>query len=392
MSDGMIEATASEFAFTIELAGAELIAQPMQTLRSQTELTEATDGTSPSRQSPQSTELPEACQRLSPTVGVPRATKTRRKVQPQATQVALTIGASPAAEIQEAKYHTLPQSATPPVTELGGPTENAHHFGSAAQTETGEGRSMIDTQCRTALVGEINVVKRRYDDLRRARQRLELQAMATCRSYLGGDKEAGAKLYRLPTVEISAWLAPYVAAMEPLDAAISEQEKLLTKLGKQLPVIEWAGDVAGLSPRFLAMIVGECGVGPGEYRTVSALWKRMGLAVIGGERQRRVTGDAAIEHGYVARRRSLMWNIGESIIKQQVRKGDDETRHAIGPYGQVYLDRKVYEATKTDKPIIAHNRAKRYMEKRLLRELWRAWRRACSISETDTLTPASEVI
>jgi len=169
-----------------------------------------------------------------------------------------------------------------------------------------------------------------------------------------------------------------------LDAAIADQAKFLDKAGKKLPVIDWCNDISGLSPRFLAMIVGECGIGPGEFRSVSALWKRMGMAVINGERQRRVMGDAALEHGYVARRRSLMWNIGESIIKQQVRnpKGDDGKPLgdpiAIGEYGQLYLDRKAYEATKADKPIIIHARAKRYMEKRLLRELWKAWRRGQS--------------
>ncbi len=102
----------------------------------------------------------------------------------------------------------------------------------------------------------------------------------------------------------------------------------------------------------------------------------MGMAVIGGERQRRVAGEGAIEHGYVARRRSLMWNIGECLIKAQVRKdpADETKRIAIGSYGQVYLDRKAYEQTRTESLALAHNRAKRYMEKRLLRELWKAWR------------------
>lgn len=232
-----------------------------------------------------------------------------------------------------------------------------------------------------AIISETVAYYQRYVDLRRARQRLELQAIATCRNICGGDKAEGMKLYKKPTPAVEIWLDPYTLAMSPLDARIKEQEKHLSKLGNQMPVREWMESVSGLSPRFLAMIVGEAGNEPGAFKSVSALWKRMGLAVIDGERQRRVTGDAAIIHGYVARRRSLMWNIGESIIKQQVRnpKGDDGKPlgdpQAIGYYGAVYLERKAYELTKTDKPIIAHNRAKRYMEKRLLRELWKAWRK-----------------
>ena len=334
-------------------------------------------------------ELTEARELLPSSGHAPRSIEKRARPQPQAITAVPTNEILPAAEIQGADCDSAPKAGVPPETALGGLLRFDDHTGRAAQAD--EGRPCIDNQPAHALVGEINVMKRRYDDLRRARQRLELQAMSTCRSYLSGDKEQGAKLYRSPTAEIQAWLAPYMEAMGPLDLAIKAQEKLLTKLGKQLPVIEWANGIAGLSPRFLALIVGECGIGPGEYRTVSALWKRMGLAVIGGERQRRVTGDAAIEHGYVARRRSLMWNIGESIIKQQVRKCDDDVRMAIGDYGRIYLERKVYEATKTDRPIIAHNRAKRYMEKRLLRELWRAWRRASCATQTKQTPPAAEV-
>jgi hypothetical protein len=222
------------------------------------------------------------------------------------------------------------------------------------------------------LVAELTVLKRRYDALRSAKQRLLLQALATCRSYAGGDKELGAKLYRDPPPELAAWLVPYSAAMAPLDVAIAEQEKLLTKLGKQLPVWDWAAPILGLSSRFLAMVVAEAGTGPGDYRTPSALWKRMGLAVIDGQRQRKVAGEGAIEQGYVGRRRALLWNIGESIIRKQVRKGGV----AIGELGQLYLDRKAYEAERAERPIVAHNRAKRYVEKRLLRELWKAWRAA----------------
>jgi hypothetical protein len=138
--------------------------------------------------------------------------------------------------------------------------------------------------------------------------------------------------------------------------------------------------VSGLGDFSLAGIIGECGGhAPGDFRSPAALWKRMGLAVIGDGRQRRVAGDAALEHGYSPTRRSLMWTVGECIIKAQVRaeKDADGTRtgsRAIGPYGALYLERKAYEAERVETAAHAHNRAKRYTEKRLLRDLWRAWR------------------
>lgn len=259
-----------------------------------------------------------------------------------------------------------------------------------------QGQKGNDTQGLVALVGEITAVYRRYEDLRRARQRIELQAIATCRNVCGGDKTEGMKLYKSPTPQVVVWLTPYEAAMAPLTDAIKAQEKLLTKLGKQLPVAAWADTVPGLSHRFLAAIVGECGIGPGEFKSVSALWKRMGMAVIGGERQRRVTGDAALEHGYVARRRALMWNIGDQVaVRQGVRNPKDDDGKptgavAINPWGALYLERKAYELARECTPMHSHNRAKRYVEKRLLRELWKAWRRANLGSDTGIESPAAE--
>jgi hypothetical protein len=109
------------------------------------------------------------------------------------------------------------------------------------------------------------------------------------------------------------------------------------------------------------------------------VWKRMGMAVIDGGRQRRVAGDAALLHGYSPARRSIMWNIGACLIKAQVRSAKDEEGNklastAIGPYGQLYIDRKAMEAERVDSAAHAHNRAQRYVEKRLLRDMWKAWR------------------
>lgn len=350
----------------------------------------------------------------------------------EANLLTATKPPSPLDPIPEARSRTPSIQGMPRDTELAGQILGDDHKKSASQTPlpghasaanqtaivgqnlSDEGLFCPDTQTSSALIGEITALHRRYEDLRRAKQRVELQAMAMCRVVAGGDKVEGAKLYRAPTPQLSAWLIPYHAAMEPLNTSIAENEKLLEKLGKKLPVVDWAKGVSGLSFRFLTMIVGECAIAPGEYRSSAALWKRMGMAVIGSERQRRVTGDAAVAHGYVARRRSLMWNIGNSILKQQIRSEKNEksakiegTDFAKGPLGEAYLARKAYlreknEAGgfaeraaqiakdakrfgKTPHPtnlegrltrIHIHNDAKRYMEKRLLRELWKAWRHA----------------
>ncbi len=225
---------------------------------------------------------------------------------------------------------------------------------------------------------------RRRWDLIRARQRLELQAQAVCRRLNDGDKAKAAKLWAAvkkdETHELRAWLGPWLMAMQPLLDEQGKTEKYLAKLVKRLPVYEWVKGVSGLGDVSFSAIVGECAAPVGEYKSPSAVWKRMGLAVINGERQRRVAGEAAIEHGYNAERRAIMWNIGDGLIKAQVRQvkdaegNDTGERLTLGEYGALYLERKAYEATRVETAAHAHNRAKRYMEKRLLKNLWRAWR------------------
>ena len=128
----------------------------------------------------------------------------------------------------------------------------------------------------------------------------------------------------------------------------------------------------------------------------------MGMAVMpDGKRQRKVEGVAALAHGYSPGRRSVMWNIGDCMVK------------AGGPWRELYDQRKAYEiATQAANGITVcpsakipkknpeafmsaghvHNRAKRYIEKRFLRSLWSAWRQATSALQTSHAAPASEVL
>jgi hypothetical protein len=130
----------------------------------------------------------------------------------------------------------------------------------------------------------------------------------------------------------------------------------------------------------------------------------MGLAVMDGVRQgglKKGSGaEAWIEHGYNPKRRSQVWNIGDAMIKAQVRKvkddADDDSgeRVALGEYGQAYLDSKLkYLEREGITPMHAHRMAQRYIEKRLLKNLWQAWRRATRAVSEGTLArmPADEI-
>jgi hypothetical protein len=183
-------------------------------------------------------------------------------------------------------------------------------------------------------------------------------------------------------------IAASIEARKPFDKIEAVTTKRMEELARQLPVwVEWGADVRGFGARSLAVIVGEAG-DLSNYPKKGHLWKRMGLAVIDGVRQgglaKTAGAEAWIEHGYNRERRSRMFVIGDTLVK-----GGDE-------YRAVYLARKEYERSRATAAglIVApaakipakrkdefisdghiHRMAQRYMEKRLLRDLWQAWNR-----------------
>lgn len=177
---------------------------------------------------------------------------------------------------------------------------------------------------------------------------------------------------------------------KPLSSEEENVTRAMEKLAKTLPVWSaWAKEVKGLGARSLAVIVGEAGDIGSYDKGEAGVWKRLGLAVIDGKRQGNAGkgADAATwqRHGYSPVRRAAMYVIGDCLIKQQ------------GRYREIYLARKAIEAAKAEAAGLRvlpaakikkseaagciskkhiHFRAQRYMEKRLLRHLLRAWRRA----------------
>ena len=208
----------------------------------------------------------------------------------------------------------------------------------------------------------------------RAEKSLILQGKALCRSWTKGDKAKAGELFDaaadgkdVPLALVIA-LMPFLASIERFRPERATLEKELQKLAKSLPVWSWVVEQKGFGPLNLAAIVGESG-DVGSYRNPSCLWKRMGLAVIGDIRQRRMSdADAAIAHGYNPSRRAVAYLLGECLIK-----GNGE-----GKYRTLYLVRKEIEAAREDvkTKAHAHNRSARYMTKRVLRDLWSAWRAA----------------
>lgn len=240
----------------------------------------------------------------------------------------------------------------------------------------------------------------------RAEKSLVLQAKALLRGIENGDKDkanatfdAAFKPFALkrpngdPAELMIAAVGPErgFALMPMLQsiAYIARQretiEKRLQERAKELPIYEWTAGIHGFGAMTLASIVGEAG-DVGGYKSVSAFWKRMGLAVIGGQRQRKIAdAELALEHGYSPQRRAVSYLLGQWLIMAGEKN----------PYRSVYEDRKAYELPRCEAiaadPELkkkysrtgkyapkahANNRAARYMVKRVLRDLYGAWRRS----------------
>lgn len=272
------------------------------------------------------------------------------------------------------------------------------------------GHSSSDTRLPfSALIDEAREQWKRRQMWHRAEKSLTLQAKAFCRRlafvHLRQTQAAFAQLPELKqralvvkeseTVYGSAngdgkhpcapdafmAMTPLLGARNVIETSRKQVEKrgrtLMESLLDFLPnVRKFVEETRGFGLLSLFGIVGEAG-DLANYANPAKLWKRMGLAVIDGKRQRRVAGAEAILHGYNPARRSLVWTIGDSIIK------------AGGPLKAVYNTRKELELTRVATKMHAHNRAKRYMEKRLLLLLWRAWRdRPHAVTHLDCVAPS----
>lgn len=192
-------------------------------------------------------------------------------------------------------------------------------------------------------------------------------------------------------------------ACESFDKSETDIEKTLKKLVHGLPVWQtWAKNVIGLSELGVATIVGEAG-DLSNYPKKGHLYKRMGVALVDDIRQGGLPRDAPaaawIEHGYNRERRARLYGfIGVPLIKCTAQPATD-TRKArdASPYREAYDKRKLYEIAKVEaagmtvKPaseipkaeadryvseMCIHRRSQRYMEQRLLKHLWQAWKRA----------------
>lgn len=249
---------------------------------------------------------------------------------------------------------------------------NSNPRSDAEDSEVGQYKSAahVRTADLAPIIAELREQWRRRQAWHRAEKSLTLQAKSLCRRLVGGDKTEAERLFKaalgkgehqLADVALGA-IFPLTNAKMAVEKDRKVVEKRLALLAAQLPAAGWVDTVRGFGIASLAAIIGETG-DLDAYSNPAKVWKRMGLAVMpDGTRQRRVTGADAVEHGYSPGRRSIAWNVGANLLK------------AGGPYKALYDARKTLELARVESKGHAHARAQRYMEKRLLRDLWAAWK------------------
>lgn len=164
--------------------------------------------------------------------------------------------------------------------------------------------------------------------------------------------------------ETSRQLIPYLSAYNLLNNARLDVEKRMVKTVIKLPVYHWIKSICGLGPLGIACIIAETG-DLANYSSVNKLYMRLGLGVINGEGQRRCTGEKALLHRFNPERRATSWTVADSLLRQ---KGKNI-------YYDIYANRKEYEKERNPEiaNIYAHKRAKRYAEKKMIKDLYRNW-------------------
>jgi hypothetical protein len=201
------------------------------------------------------------------------------------------------------------------------------------------------------------------DETTREKQRKAAQALVTA-----ARKDKEMDLPPDDAAVLKALVAGTDEALRPFETIEENCLKQMEKLVRQIPGYGFMLATKGFGPRSFARIIGE--TGPlHRYANPAKVWKRLGLAVIGGERQRKHSdAELALIHGYNPARRSVSWVAFDSLLKAQ---GQGET---AGPYRQFYDHAKARYLEREWTKLHAHRAAARYSEKKLLRDLWKSWR------------------
>lgn len=171
---------------------------------------------------------------------------------------------------------------------------------------------------------------------------------------------------------VSGLVANSRIARDGFDDFLKGIESEMCKLAAQLGPAKWIAGIRGVGLKSLATIIGEAG-DLLNYPNPAKLWKRLGLAPFNGKmpstwrfgKEGKLSAEQWSELGYSPRRRSVMYVIGECIVKQN-----------DGAYRARYDEAKLKAAASHPdwSKGRCHNHGMLLATKRLVLDLWKEWR------------------
>ncbi len=271
------------------------------------------------------------------------------------------------------------QTATSDQAADGGEKNAANEFASASicrqlqelqrrKAATLKSRIMIDNQLAALVSTELGYHAGMEESERKG---LRAKAEQLIKAIDGGDEwDAG---YEAVYHGVSAIVQSTRIARNGFDTFLSGIEKEMIRLAKQLPTAKWIDDTdrRGFGILSLATVIGETG-DLALYANPAKVWKRLGLAPFQGKmpstwrkgKEGKLSAEQWTEIGYSPRRRSIMFVVGENIVKQNkgsYRKRYDEAKAAAHVNHPDWSDGR------------CHWHGMLLATKRLVRDLWKAW-------------------
>ncbi len=246
------------------------------------------------------------------------------------------------------------------------------------------------------LINELRDGWREHIGLERAvigiKQRIgaDARAIAYARAKADGTLPPRGFPKVLPEDEASARQkrARLCGVLEALEKLDKEVDKGLRKLAARLPVASFCDRVPGFAIGSLAGIIGHAG-NLGAYHSEAALWKRLGVGIVDGKIQKRppkgCTWEDAMRIGYSTERRAFVHTLGENLVRAaspewkgayDARKAYEIARFEAAGKKVIPAARMPTTAAKREGYVSAghvHKRALRYIEKKMIRKLYRAW-------------------
>lgn len=282
------------------------------------------------------------------------------------------------------------------------------HAGRTADSGNGDGGGESQVECETPLSSDIPAIVHQLKALQSRRRFWIMSRIQTdnrIQNYVGRElgwnrdlpekqrkainKKTAIQIKLALSADESCELSKETVAMVLVNSVaskscqknIDETEKQMESLAKLLPAAGYVERTKGFGLKGLAIIMGEAGNDLRNFKSPAHLWSRFGVAP--PWHYDTVTKNGKACNKKPRARCAQLWTLTDSLIR-----GNRDKTGKLHEFAKLYAERREHEATAHPEFVTGHdekglhitkhgdNRARRYVGKRLLRELWIEWRKA----------------